>query len=155
MIFFYQEVCLNGLEAKCQSRKFSFYSTGNSCRSQIAEGFLRSIAGNRFDVHSAGVKPSHLNPMAIRVMTEVGIDISGQTSNDVKAYLDEDIDKVITVCNHAKDVCPIFPGAPTQLHWGFFDPATATGTEEEKLTVFRRVRDEIQMMIQEWLEALN
>jgi len=136
-------------------QKILFLCTGNSCRSQMAEGFLRNMAGNRFDVHSAGVEPSHLNPMAIRVMTESGIDISGQTSDDVQAYLDEDVDKVITVCNHAREVCPIFPGALTQLHWGFFDPATATGTEKEKLIVFQRVRDEIQTKIQEWLSTLD
>jgi arsenate reductase (thioredoxin) len=117
----------------------------------MAEGFLRNMAGDRFDVYSSGVKPSHVNPLAIRVMAEVGIDISGHTFEDVQKYLDEDFDTVITVCDRAKESCPIFPGAPKQVHWSFYDPAEAEGTETERLTVFLRVRDEIQAAIREWL----
>ena len=130
-----------------------FLCTGNSCRSQMAEGFLRHIAGAQFDVYSSGVKPSHVNPMAIQVMDEVGIDISSHSSDDVKKYLDEEFNIVITVCDHAKEACPQFPSVGTQLHWSFEDPAEAEGTEAERLKVFHRVRDEIREKIEGWLEG--
>jgi arsenate reductase len=120
-----------------------FLCTGNACRSQMAEGALRELAGDRFEVASAGTNPTRVNPMAVRVMAEIGIDISEQRSKSVVEMMGEQFDYVITVCDRAREACPIFPGAATNLHWSFDDPAAAKGTEEDRLDVFRRVRDEI------------
>lgn len=121
--------------------------TGNSCRSHLAEGFLRHYAGDLFDVHSAGSKPAgHVHPLAVQVMQEIGIDLSGHTSKHMNDFLDRKIDIVITVCGNADQACPIFPGQASRHHYGFDDPAHATGTEEEILAVFRRVRDEIRLV---------
>lgn len=109
----------------------------------MAEGFLRTLGGDAYDAHSAGTKPSVVNPMAIEVMRELGIDISAQRSKNVTEYVGTHFPLVITVCDHAKEQCPIFPGPCTREHWPFDDPADATGTREEKIAVFRRVRDEI------------
>ncbi|MEK7671902.1 MAG: arsenate reductase ArsC [Bacteroidota bacterium] len=119
--------------------------TGNSCRSQIAEGFLQSFDA-ALEVHSAGTQPaSQVNPKAIAVMREVGIDLSGNHPKLVDQFLDQPFDYVITVCDHAKETCPVFTGkVKHQLHIGFDDPAEATGTEQEILATFRRVRDEIR-----------
>lgn len=119
--------------------------TGNSCRSQMAEAFLKSFDKN-LTVYSAGTNPSdQVHPLAVRVMEEISIDISNGIPEDVEQYLDQQFDYVITVCDHARETCPVFTGdVKHQLHIGFEDPAEATGTEEEKLTVFRRIRDEIQ-----------
>lgn len=125
------------------SRKVLFLCTGNSCRSQMAEGWLRQYAAGRAEVFSAGIKPAGLNPMAVAVMRERGIDISGHRSKHVDDLANEDFLFVITVCDSAREACPVFPGALYQLHWSFEDPAGASGTEDEKLEVFRRVRDEI------------
>ncbi|MCZ6680145.1 MAG: arsenate reductase ArsC [Candidatus Poribacteria bacterium] len=138
-----------------KKQKVLFLCTGNSCRSQIAEGFLRDMARDRFDVYSTGLKPSFVNPLAIRVMDEIGLDISGHTSDHLDKFLGEQFDYLITVCDHAQASCPIFPGAGTQLHWGFMDPAEVVGNEIERLVVFRRVRGEIQQQIQKWLETLD
>jgi arsenate reductase (thioredoxin) len=124
-------------------RKVLFLCTGNSCRSQMAEGWLRHYAGDRAAAFSAGTKPSGLNPMAVAVMREAGIDISCQRSKHVDELAKEDFLFVITVCDAAKQECPAFPGTLYQSQWSFDDPAGATGSEEEKLAVFRRVRDEI------------
>ena len=124
-------------------RQVLFLCTGNSCRSQMAEGWLRHYAGDRANVFSAGTKPAGLNPMAVAVMRDVGIDISGQRSMHLDELAKEDFLFVITVCDEAREACPVFPVALYQLHWSFDDPAEATGSEEEKLAVFRRVRDEI------------
>lgn len=124
-------------------RKVLFLCTGNSCRSQMAEGWLRHYAGDRAQVFSAGTKPAGLNPMAVAVMRERGIDISGHHSKHVNDLVKEDFLFVITVCDSARETCPVFPGALYQLHWSFEDPAGATGSEEEKLQIFRKVRDEI------------
>jgi arsenate reductase len=119
--------------------------TGNSCRSQIAEELLRTVAGDMLDVYSAGSKPAgHVHPLAIRVMQEIGIDISGHRSKHMNEFLGRDIETVVTVCGDADQACPLFPGQLNRHHWGFDDPALATGTEEERLAVFRRVRDEIR-----------
>jgi arsenate reductase len=119
--------------------------TGNSCRSHLAEGILRAAAGDIIDVHSAGSKPAgYVHPKAIEVMKEIGIDISGHSSKHMNDFLDRNIHTVITVCGNADQACPMYPGQVNRHHWGFDDPAHATGTEEEILTVFRRVRDEIQ-----------
>ena len=126
--------------------------TGNSCRSQMAEGFFRHYGRAKVDVFSAGTEPKGVNPTAVRVMNEAGIDISGHISNHVREYVDQKFDYVITVCDNAARNCPRFPGEGTKLHWPFDDPAEAMGTEEEVLAVFRRVRDDIGIRIKSWLE---
>ncbi len=119
--------------------------TGNSCRSHLAEGLLRATAGDLFEVHSAGSKPAgYVHPLAIRVMAEIGIDISGHRSKSMNEFLQTPIETVITVCGHADQACPVFPGQVNRHHWPFEDPAHATGTEEEQLAVFRRVLREIR-----------
>lgn len=120
-----------------------FVCTHNSARSQMAEGFLRHSSGDRFEVHSAGTEAGHLRPEAVTVMSELGIDISGQTSKTLTQFLDEPWDFVITVCDDANESCPVFPGAATRTHWSFPDPSKAEGSDEERLAVFRDVRDQI------------
>ncbi len=121
--------------------------TGNSCRSHLAEGILRHTAGDLFDVYSAGSKPAgFVHPKAIQVMREIGIDISGHASKHMNEFLNGKIDTVITVCGHADQACPMFPGQVNRYHWGFDDPAHATGTDEEILEFFRRVRDQIKLV---------
>ena len=123
--------------------------TGNSCRSHLAEGILRHVAGDLFDVYSAGSKPAgYVHPKAVAVMKEIGIDISGHTSKHMHEFLHRKIDTVITVCGNADQACPMFPGQVNRYHWGFDDPAHATGTEEEILAVFRRVRDQIKLVFE-------
>ena len=133
-------------------KRFLFLCTGNSCRSQMAEGWLRHMAGDRVDVCSAGTKPAGLNPMAVAVMRESGIDISGHRSKHIDEFAGQDFLFVITVCDSAREGCPTFPGALYQLHWSFDDPAAAAGMDEEKLAVFRRVRDEIAAQIRAFAE---
>lgn len=119
--------------------------TGNSCRSHLAEGILRAVAGDILDVVSAGSKPAgYVHPLAIRVMQEIQIDISGHTSKPMTDFMTQPVETVITVCGHADQACPVFPGQVNRHHWPFEDPAHAEGTEEEKLAVFRRVRNEIR-----------
>jgi arsenate reductase len=120
-----------------------FLCTHNSARSQMAEGLLRHLAGNRFEAHSAGTEATHVRPLAVRAMDEVGVDISGQESKTLERYLREPFDYVITVCDDANEACPVFPGAKSRLHWSFEDPSRAEGSEEERLAVFRSVRDRI------------
>lgn len=123
--------------------------TGNSCRSHLAEGILRGAAGDLLDVRSAGSKPAgHVHPLAIRVMQEIGIDISTHTSKHLSEFLDDRVDIVITVCGNADQACPMFPGQVKRYHWGFDDPAHAQGTEEEILAEFRRIRDEIRLVFE-------
>lgn len=119
----------------------------------MAEGLLRALAGGRFESHSAGTRPSSLNPLAITAMREIGIDISGQRSKDVSEYLGAQIDTVITVCDNAKEQCPVFPGPTQRLHWSFEDPADAVGTTEERLLVFREVRDQIANRVREFIAS--
>jgi arsenate reductase len=128
--------------------------TGNSCRSQMAEGFLKSFDPNQ-EVYSAGTHPaSRVSSRAIQVMKEVGVDISGGYPKSVDQFLNDSFDYIITVCNHAKETCPVFVGkVQHQLHIGFDDPAEATGTEEKVLAVFRRVRDEIKERIFEFYQS--
>jgi arsenate reductase len=114
----------------------------------MAEGLLRHLAGNHFEVMSAGTEATHVRPLAIRAMDELGIDISGQESKTLDRYLGDTFDYVITVCDDANEACPVFPGARRRLHWSFEDPAQATGSEEERLRVFRLVRDEIKERIE-------
>lgn len=118
--------------------------TGNSARSQMAEGLLRHDGGDRFTVHSAGVEASFVRPQAIEVMREIGIDISGQRSKSVEEFLGQEFDYVITVCDNANERCPVFPGKTQRIHWSFDDPATSAGDESERIAFFRRVRDEIR-----------
>lgn len=120
-----------------------FLCTHNSARSQMAEGLLRAWAGDGFEAHSAGVEATEVRPLAIRAMAEIGIDISGHASKRLDTYLGQPFAYAITVCDEAREACPYFPGAMQQLHWSFDDPSAATGTEDERLAVFRRVRDEI------------
>jgi arsenate reductase len=131
-------------------RKVLFLCTGNSCRSQMAEGWLRHYAGERAAVSSAGTKPAGLNPTAVSVMREAGVDISGHRSTHLDELINQDFLFVITVCDAAREACPVFPGALYQLHWSFEDPAAAAGTEEEQLALFRRVRDEIKDKVLEF-----
>ena len=116
-----------------------FVCTGNSARSIMAEALLRHHGGDRFDVHSAGTVPRGVNPLTIRVLEESGIDASGARSKSVNEYLDQTFDYVVTVCDEARQVCPVFPGVHASVHWGYEDPAEAEGTEEERLAVFRKV----------------
>lgn len=129
-------------------RKILVLCTGNSCRSQIAEGYLRHFAGDRAEVYSAGVETHGVNPKAIDIMKEDGIDISSHTSNNMDEYWDIDFDFVITVCDNAKERCPFFPTKAQKFHQNFPDPAKATGTQEEILREFRSVRT----MIKEYCE---
>ena len=133
------------------AQRILFLCTGNSCRSQMAEGWLRHLGRDRFDVFSAGTKPVGLNPDAIAAMRDAGVDISLQRSKHVDEFVDQSFDRVITVCDRAKESCPVFSGAGKMLHWSFDDPAAATGTLEERLQVFRRVRDEIQARIAQFI----
>jgi arsenate reductase (thioredoxin) len=126
--------------------------TGNSARSQMAEGLLRHDGGDKFEVESAGIISSFVRPQAIEVMREIGIDISGHRSKSLDEFLEQPFDYVVTVCDNANENCPLFPGEAKRVHWSFDDPADAKGTEEEKLAVFRRVRNEIRAKL---LELLN
>jgi len=130
--------------------------TGNSCRSHIAEGFLRRAAGDLVNVQSAGSKPTgQVHPLAIKVMAEAGIDISGHRSKHLKEFLDQPVNTVITVCGNADAACPIFPGQVNRHHWPFDDPARATGSEEEILASFRRVRDEMRRAFEAYAAGLR
>lgn len=126
--------------------------TGNSCRSQMAEGVLRRYGGDLFDVHSAGTKPSSVNPVAVEVMKEVGIDISGQRSKHVGEFENQKFDLVITVCDDAREACPFFPGAKHALHWPFPDPPHSRLVNEDVKDEFRRVRDLIFMKFRHYAE---
>jgi arsenate reductase len=130
--------------------------TGNSCRSQMAEGILRAAAGDLIEVCSAGSKPAgFVHPKAIQVMKEIGLDISAHTSKHLDEFLGRKIATVITVCGNADQACPMFPGKVKRHHWGFVDPAHATGTEEEILAQFRRVRDEIKLVFKAYATGLK
>jgi len=123
--------------------------TGNSCRSQMAEGLLRAAGGDLFEVYSAGSKPAgRVQPRAIVVLAELGIDISGHESKHMDTFLDQKIDTVITVCANADAACPMYPGQVNRFHWGFDDPVHAEGTEEEIMAEFRRVRDQMKMVFE-------
>jgi len=131
-----------------EKKRVLILCTGNSARSQMAEGLLRHDSGDRFDVESAGTKPSHVRPEAIQAMREIGIDISAHRSKSVDEFAGETFDYVLTVCDHAKESCPIYPGHSNRLHHNFQDPAAVEGSEEQRLAAFRRVRDEIRMYLQ-------
>ena len=125
--------------------------TGNSCRSQMAEGLLRNLAGDRFEAFSAGTRPTQVNPRAIKAMNELGIDISNHKSQSVENFLNQEFDYVITVCDAARETCPVFPNSKESLHWSFEDPAEAAGSEEEIMKVFRKIRDQIEERLQKFI----
>ena len=127
--------------------------TGNSARSQMGEGLLRDLAGEEFEVASAGVDPSRVRPEAIEAMREIGIDISNHRSKSVDEFNGQEFDYVITVCDNAREQCPVFPGTTKRLHWSFEDPAAMQGSEAERMAVFRRVRDEIKSQLKEFLRS--
>jgi arsenate reductase (thioredoxin) len=127
--------------------KVLFLCTGNSARSQMAEGYLRYFAGDRYEAMSAGIAPKGLNPLAIEAMSEIGIDISQQSSKDAAIFLGQPIQYVVTVCDNAKEHCPIFPGTFKYFHWSFPDPASVEGTHDQKLAAFRNTRDAIASRI--------
>jgi arsenate reductase (thioredoxin) len=124
--------------------------TGNSARSQMAEGLLRHDAGDRFEVASAGTSPTRVRPEAIAVMKELGVDISGHRSKSIDEFAGENFDYVLTVCDHAKEVCPVYPGHMNRLHHSFEDPVAVEGSEAQKLSAFRRVRDEIRSYLRDF-----
>jgi arsenate reductase (thioredoxin) len=126
-----------------------FICTHNAARSQMAEGLLRALHGNHYEVFSAGTEPHRVSPYAIRVMAEIGIDIGAHRSKGLQEFLDQKIDYVITVCDHAKESCPYFPGGKKILHQSFEDPSAVTGTEEEIMAGFRQIRDEVKI----WIES--
>ncbi len=130
-----------------------FVCTGNSARSQMAEGLLRHFGGGRYEVHSAGTNPTSLRPEAVEVMREAGIDISGQKSKSLEEYIGQDFDYVITVCSKAKESCPVFPGDTDHIAWDFDDPAEVQGSEEKRMHEFRRVRDEIHQRLSLFMSA--
>ncbi|HUS04865.1 MAG TPA: arsenate reductase ArsC [Bryobacteraceae bacterium] len=126
--------------------------TGNSARSQMAEGLFRQAAGDRYEVFSAGTKPGQVRPEAIAVMGEIGIDISGHRSKSVDEFAGHEFDVVLTVCDNANASCPAFPGTSRRLHWPLEDPAAVTGTEEQRQAAFRAIRDQIQKRITDFLK---
>jgi len=138
-----------------EKQRVIFLCTGNSARSQMAEAFLRSYAGDRFEAYSAGLEPKPMNPLTVRVMKEANIDVSGQRSKGVGEYLGKvKFQYLITVCDDAEKNCPtVWPGVNRRLHWSFEDPAKFEGTEEEKLAKFREVRDLIDAKIVSWLAS--
>ncbi len=134
-------------------KKILVLCTGNSCRSQIAEGYLRHFAGNKAEVYSAGVETHGVNPRAIEIMKEDGIDISNHTFKNVSEYKGIDFDYVITVCDHAKERCPYFPSGAKMFHYNFPDPAKASGTEEQVMQQFRDVRDRVKQYSRDFVAA--
>ena len=131
-----------------------FLCTHNSARSQMAEGLLRSLGGNRFEVHSAGTVATRLRPEAIAAMAELGIDISGQASKELAPFIGQSFDRVITVCDQAKESCPIFPGARSTAHWSIDDPAAVAGSDDERRAAFRRARDELRVRVAELVDEV-
>lgn len=129
------------------ARRVLFLCTHNSARSQMAEGLLRHLGGDGFETHSAGTEATRVRPLAIKAMNELGIDISKQTSKTLDPYVNDRFDYVITVCDDANETCPYFPNAKHRVHWSLPDPSKATGTEEQQLAVFRRVRDDLRARI--------
>jgi len=129
-------------------KRVLFICTHNSARSHMAEGLMNSLLGDIYEAFSAGTKPSQVNPLAIKAMDEMDIDISRHHSKSIEKFIEHEFEYVVTVCDQANEVCPFFPGGKNRIHKGFEDPAAVEGNEEEKMEVFRRVRDEIK----EWIE---
>jgi arsenate reductase len=142
-----KEVEARKLNGGTKKKRVLFLCTHNSCRSQMAEGLLRHHGGECYEVFSAGTSPSRVHPMAIEVMAERGIDISGQRSKSVEEFTGNGFDFIVTTCDDARDRCPIFPDRGQRFHWGLEDPAEAGGSKEEKKMIFRRVRDELEELI--------
>jgi arsenate reductase len=136
-------------ERNLDKKTILFICTHNSARSQMAEGFVKTLLGQHYDVYSGGTEPTAINPYAVKVMQEVGIDISDQYVKNVNDFVDRKIDYVVTVCDQAQDSCPFFPGAKTYIHKGFPDPSAFAGTEEEILEQIRKIRDEMKVWIVE------
>jgi arsenate reductase (thioredoxin) len=136
--------------------KVLFLCTGNSARSQMAEAYLRLYAGDRFEVHSAGLKPKGIHPFTVQVMAEVGCSLEGQASKGVEVYLGRTLFKyLITVCDHAEQNCPtVWPGVNQRLHWSFEDPAATEGSDEVKLAKFHQVRDQISQKVRDWIQSV-
>lgn len=134
-------------------KRVLFLCTHNSARSQMAEGLLRSIAGDRFEVFSAGTEQTRVHPLAIAAMREIGIDIAGQRSKTVDEFAGAAFDSVITVCDRANEACPVFPGGTMRLHWSFDDPSAARGTDEDRLRAFRNVRDQIRQRLRDFARS--
>ena len=135
-------------EQPCK-KQVLFVCTHNSARSQMAEGLLNSLDGNKYTAYSAGIEPTIINPYAIQVMSEIGIDISKHQAKSINEFMEQKFDFVITVCDHANETCPFFPGGLKRLHQSFEDPASFKGEEDEILSAFRRIRDEIKDWIAE------
>lgn len=127
--------------------------TGNSARSQMAEGLLRHLGGSNYEVRSAGTHPSSVNPFAIEAMREIGIDISAHSSKSVAEFTNQEFDIVVTVCDSAAEQCPVFPGAPYRIHWSLPDPNAASGSEAQRLAVFRSVRDDLATRLRAFLST--
>jgi arsenate reductase (thioredoxin) len=143
-------------DAGASKTRVLFLCTGNSARSQMAEAFLRKHGGDRFEAFSAGIEPKEIHPLTRRVLAEVGIDMAGQYAKDLSQFMFRmHFGYLITVCDRAEQRCPIFPGMGVRLHWSFEDPAAATGTDEERLAVFRRVRDQIESRVIAWLQEIE
>jgi arsenate reductase (thioredoxin) len=136
-------------------KRVLFLCTHNSARSQMAEGLLREMAGDRFEVFSAGTEKTRVQPLAIEAMREVGIDISGHRSKTLDEFAGDTFDSVVTVCDRANESCPIFPGATERIHWSFDDPTAVVGSDEQKLRAFRTVRDAIQQRLRVFLAIAN
>lgn len=136
-----------------KSYKVLILCTGNSARSQMAEGLLRHDGGDRYQVFSAGTRPGRVNPLAIQAMQEIGIDISGHRSKSVDEFSGREFDYVITVCDNARESCPVFPGETRTIHWSFEDPAAAQGDDAKRLAVFRRIRDEIRQRLRGFIDS--
>jgi len=134
---------------KVKRKKVLFVCTHNSARSQMAEGLLNSLYGTKYQAYSAGTEPSAVNPFAIQVMSEIGIDTSKNRSKSINEFIEQKFDYVITVCDHANETCPFFPGGMKRLHRSFEDPASFEGADADRLSVFRRIRDEIKEWIAE------
>jgi len=131
-------------------KKVLFLCTGNSCRSQMAEGLLRHKAGDYLEAASAGTEPHAVHPLAVKVMKEIGVDISEHRSKSVKKFLRQEFDYIITVCDRAGESCPVFPGRAEKIHWSLEDPARAEGNEGKKLKVFRQIREELVSLIEDF-----
>jgi len=127
-----------------KKKRVLFICTHNACRSQMAEGLLNSLYGGRYEAYSAGTEPSTVNPYSIRVMDEIGIDISKHSSKSLKTFMGQEFYSVVTVCDSAKQTCPVFPGAAKKLYWDLKDPSGASGSQEEILSIFRKTRDQIK-----------
>lgn len=132
-----------------------FLCTGNSARSQMAEHLLRAFGGDRFEVFSAGTDPTVIQPLTVQVLAEVHIDASRARSKSIDVFLDEQFDYIITVCDKARDRCPVFPGDARRIHWSFEDPVAAEGDAEHKLQVFRRIRTEMTNRLRIWIPAVT